>query len=766
MFPYPSGDGLHVGHVLSYTATDILSRYYRLNGYNVLHPQGWDSFGLPAENYAIKTGVHPQKSTASNIKKFKSQMNSLGLSYDWSREINTSSPEYYKWTQWLFLILYEKGLAYKKKGRVNWCTSCKTVLANEQVVNGECERCKASVIQKDLEQWYFKITDFIEGDGKTSGLLDGLDALDWPYHIKTSQRNWIGKSEGSIVKFKISELDSDIKIFTTRIDTIFGATNLVLSPENEILAELSKHITNWIDVEKYINTSKKLSDLERMENRDRDGIILLGITANNPVNGEKLPIYVASYVLGSYGTGAIMSVPAHDIRDNEFAKKYNINIKEVVRPNIDKNTPTKANKNSDVFTGDGILINSDKYSGITSEIARKKITAEYGQTKTNYKMRDWLVSRQRYWGAPIPIVYCEKCGEQPVPLSDLPILLPNDVDFKPTGESPLVNSKKFQKVFCPKCGEKAKRESDTMDTFVCSSWYYLRYADPENNKEFTSAQKIKKILPVDIYIGGAEHAVLHLLYARFFTKVLCRLGIVSFDEPFLSLRNQGMVLSSDGRKMSKSLGNVINPDDVIKRYGADTLRMHEMFMGPFSQNVVWSDESIIGPRRFLEKVWKCSQKLATKHKYSHATAEILNKTIEKVTTTMSNFNFNTAISSMMILLNAMDAEDKILINDYKKLLIILFPFAPHITSELWENVENKKSITNEKWPKYNIIESTTYTIAIQINGKMRGKVTTNTADEVSVMLAVKNDQNISKWLEQDKIKKTIYITGRILNILV
>src|SRR4030042_3876341 len=597
MFPYPSGDGLHVGHVEGYTASDIYSRYLRMNGKNVFHPIGWDAFGLPAENYAIKSGVHPDKSTKENIEIFTEQIKSLGLSYDWSREIDTSNPDYYKWTQWFFLFLYKNGLAYRKKAKVNWCESCKTVLANEQVEDGRCERCKNQVIQKDLEQWFFKITDFAED------LILDLDKVDWPESTKIAQRNWIGKSEGAAIKFEIKISNSDgisnfqfpiskqiqnsngknskpfFEVFTTRLDTIFGCTYCVIAPENELISKLKSHISNLEEVKKYIAESKKKTDLQRTDlAKEKTGIEIKGLKAVNPFTNEAVPIFVADYVLSTYGTGVVMAVPAHDERDFEFAKKYKLLITKVIIPekllNIPRNlediaagAKTELRVESECFTCDGELVNSGKYSGLTSEKAREEMAKwleenKLGGKKITYKLRDWLISRQRYWGAPIPMIFCGPpaggCGWQPVPEKDLPVLLPEVKDYRPKGTSPLGTTPDFVRATCPKCGEEAKRETDTMDTFVCSSWYFFRFADPRNEKEFASKEKIKKWLPVDLYIGGAEHTVLHLLYARFFTKALHKYKYIDFDEPFTKLRHQGIVLAEDGRKMSKSLGKFIN----------------------------------------------------------------------------------------------------------------------------------------------------------------------------------------------------------------
>ncbi|MDD5433697.1 MAG: leucine--tRNA ligase [Candidatus Pacebacteria bacterium] len=738
MFPYPSGAGLHVGHPKGYTATDIVSRYKRMNGSNVLHPIGWDAFGLPAENYAIKTKVHPDESTHKNIKHFKEQIESFGFSYDWSREIDTSSPAYYKWTQWFFLFLYKHGLAYKAKAPVNWCFKCQTVLANEQAQNGKCDRCGSEVGQKELEQWFFKITNFSEE------LLSGLDKIDWPEPIKIMQRNWIGKSEGWQIGFKIQDSRFKIDVFTTRIDTIFGCTYLVVAPEHEIIQNLKNRILNIKEVEEYVEQAKKKTNLERQaDTKNKTGVKLEGITAINPANEKEIPIFVADYVLFAYGTGAIMAVPAQDQRDFDFAKKYNL--------------PVIKAPNSMEMAEQGI--------------AKKKI---------NYKLRDWLVSRQRYWGAPIPIVYCEKCGEQPVPEKDLPVLLPTDVDFMPTGESPLVKSKDFHNVKCPKCGGTARRESDTMDTFVCSSWYFFRYLDSHNKKEFTNKELIDYWCPVDLYVGGAEHAVLHLLYARFFVRALFKYGLIGFDEPFLKLRNVGLILAEGGVKMSKSKGNVINPDDIIKEYGADTLRVYEMFMGPFDQAIAWDTKSLGGAHKFLKKIYELKSKakdstLNTQTR-SQNLEKLLSKTIKKVGEDIEAMKFNTAISALMILLNEMEKEKEIPKEIFAKFLLILAPFAPHLAEEIWQSqaqLEEKsshiESIFLQDWPKYDkhLTEDKRINLIVQINGKARGaiEVIRDVSEQEALDLA-KADAKINKWLEHKRIEKVIFIQNKLINFVI
>ncbi len=771
MFPYPSGDGLHVGHVENFTATDIYSRFKRFQGYEVIHPMGWDAFGLPAENFAIKTGIHPDKRTKQSIKNFTKQIKSIGLSYDWDRELNTSSPEYYRWTQWMFLFLYKNGLAYKKKAKVNWCQSCQTVLANEQVVDGKCERCGTIVVQKDLEQWFFKITDFIEPTKsktgkKISGLLSGLEKIDWPDSTKIAQRNWIGRSEGAEVVFCVAGTEEEIRVFTTRLDTIYGCTYVVVAPESELLTKLSSQILNKDDVKKYLEVTKRKTDLERTElNKEKTGVYLQGIEAIHPFTGERLPVFAADYVLSTYGTGAVMGVPAHDERDAAFAKKYDLLRVEVITGEVE----------NDLCTKDGVLIDSGEFTGLSSVEAREKMAAwlkkeGLGKKVINYRLRDWLISRQRYWGAPIPIIYCDECGAVPVPEKDLPVKIPTDVDFRPTGESPLVRSKSFHRVQCPKCGKKARREVDTMDTFVCSSWYFLRYADPQNAKQFAAKAKLEKYLPVDFYMGGAEHTVLHLLYSRFFTKALMKYGYLDFDEPFQKLRHQGIILGEDGNKMSKSKGNVVNPDQVVAEFGADSLRLYEMFMGPLDEMKAWNTGSIIGLRRFLEKVWKLQVKVVQGKDRKNVEGEaLLHKTIKKVTDDVTELKFNTAISSLMILVNDLEKQEILDRASYKALLVLLAPFAPHITEELWSKIGESKSIFLAPWPKYdaNKIAAETIQIAVQVNGKVRGAISLDpNASEDEARKVALSDEKVKQFLMDETVRKCIYVPGRILSFVV
>lgn len=775
MFPYPSGDGLHVGHVENFTATDIFARFMRYQGYSVLHPIGWDAFGLPAENFAIKTGVHPSKRTKESIRNFTRQIKSIGLSYDWDHELDTSSPEYYRWTQWMFLFLYRNGLAYRKKAKVNWCRSCQTVLANEQVINGRCERSGDIVIQKDLEQWFFKITDFIEPtvakDGKkVSGLLSGLDNIDWPESTKAAQRHWIGRSEGAEVVFCITGTEEEIRVFTTRLDTIYGCTYVVVSPEHPLIKNQESQIKNQTEVQRYIEKSKNKTDLERTDlNKDKTGVPLLGVEAVHPLTGERLPVYVADYVLATYGTGAVMGVPAHDERDGAFAKKYGLELRQSIE------SVSESVMSEEVFTGDGRLVNAKEFTGLSSQEARQKIILwlkkeKLGKRVVNYRLRDWLVSRQRYWGAPIPIIYCDDCGTRPVPEKDLPVRLPTDVDFRPDGESPLVRSKSFHRVKCPKCGKKARREVDTLDTFVCSSWYYLRYADPKNVKQFASQKTLAKYLPVDFYMGGAEHTVLHLLYARFLTKALRRYGRLVFDEPFRKLRHQGMILAEDGQKMSKSKGNVVNPDQVIAEFGADSLRLYEMFMGPIDEMKAWNTASIVGLRRFLEKVWKLQSKIGDpKSPKNMKFTPSVHKTILKVTEDITDLKFNTAISSLMILTNELEKGERVAVSDYRALLVLLAPFAPHLSEELWHRLGERKSVFLAPWPKYDPkeIREETKVVAVQVNGKVRTTIELRSAaTEAEAKTLALADQKVRASIDGKEIRKCVYVPGRILSLVV
>ncbi len=788
MFPYPSGEGLHVGHLHGYIASDVITRYLRMKGYNVLHPMGFDAFGLPAENAAIKRKIHPKAWTFKNIEKIRQQLKSVGLSYDWDREIITCEPEYYKWTQWLFLQFFKANLVERKKAPVNFCPNCKTVLANEQVIDGKCERCQSEVLQKEFEQWFLKITKYAKA------LLKDLDELDWPQKTKLMQKNWIGKSEGWEVKFQILVDKEKLKlpVFTTRIDTIFGCTYLVLAPEHPIIEKLKNKISNKRELENYLQKTKRKTERERIS-KEKTGIQLRGIKAINPANQREIPVFVADYVLMHYGTGAIMAVPCHDQRDFEFAKKYNLPMIQVIKPEKEeKKLPQKAplvisdGTYEKAYEEEGYLINSQRFDGMKSQRAREAIgewlkQRGLAQKKVYYKLKDWLVSRQRYWGCPIPLIYCKKCGWQAVREEDLPVLLPDIKDYLPTGQgkSPLAKSKEFLKTSCPKCNGPAERETDTLDTFICSSWYFLRYVDPKNDKEFANKEKIKKWLPVDLYIGGAEHATMHLLYARFFVKVLKDLKILDFKEPFLKLRHQGTILGPDGQKMSKSKGNVIPIDETIEKYGADTLRLYEMFMGPFEETTFWSPKGIQGCYRFLKKVWRLFEKAKIKkEKPNLKIKKLLHKTIKKVTQDIENFKFNTAISSLMILVNEMEKAPTLELEDLEKLLKLLAPFAPHLAEELWQKYitkvpdskfQIKFSIHSQEWPKYdpNLVKEDKITLIIQVNGKVRDKmeVPADISEEKVKELTFKREK-IKKWIEGKKIKKVIFVPKKLINLVV
>jgi len=699
MFPYVSGN-LHIGHWYNYAPADVYARFKKMQGYNVTSPIGFDAFGLPAENAAIKFGGHPKQITQINIKKMRQQLKKIGAMYDWSREIITCNSDYYKWTQWLFLQFYKQGLAYKKKAAANWCVSCKTVLANEQVVDGKCERCDSQVIRKEIDQWLLKITDYADR------LIDDLDKLDWPEKTKTMQKNWVGRSEGTEINFKVN--NCDLKVFTTRPDTIFGATYMVVAPEHEIIQNQKSKIKNYKEIQDYIKKSQKKSDLDRTDlAKEKTGVEIKGIKAVNPAAKKEIPIWVADYVLPHYGTGAIMAVPDHDARDKEFAEKYNLEIKK-----------TKL---------------------VDSKEVVKKLGAKW--TK-NYKLRDWLISRQRYWGAPIPIIYCDKCGEVPVPEKDLPVELPDDVDFKPTGESPLARSKKFHQVKCPKCKADATRENDTMDTFVCSSWYFFRFTDPKNQKAFANKTKIKKYMPVDMYIGGAEHTVLHLLYSRFFTKFLKDYKYIDMqgDEPFLALRHQGMILGPDGQKMSKSRGNVIDPNEVVEKYDSDILRMYLCFMAPHNQGGPWNPKGLVGIQRFLDKVKNL--------KLQKRNNQIMHQTIKKVTQDIDNFKFNTAIAFLMQYVNSGEY-------DYETLMTLLAPFAPFLC----------KDYIKKKWPKYDKskIQKSEFDLIIQINGKTKNKIQVESG--ITKKQALQKIQELEKF-QNLKIKKIIFVKNRLINLVV
>ncbi|TAK58190.1 NUDIX domain-containing protein [Patescibacteria group bacterium] len=913
MFPYPSGEGLHVGHPKGYIATDVYSRFKRMQGFNVLHPMGFDAFGLPAENYAIKNKIHPSVAVQKNIKRYKEQLEIIGFDYDWSREVDTTDSEYYRWTQWIFLQLFKKGLAYESNEPINWCPSCKTGLANEDLEDGKCERCGSVVEKKPIRQWVLRITDYADR------LLKDIDGLNWPESIKESQRNWIGRSEGSEISFTVEFENGgkpgSIPVFTTRADTLFGATALVLSPEHlwVTLATDENHkgvLKNSEEVRQYVALSKKKTEIERTDTgKEKTGVKLEGVWAVNPATKEKIPMYVADYVLPDYGTGAVMMVPAHDERDFQFAKKYGVPVKDVVRPvhgeihdneevrktisavvqrksdgkflfvkwkefgwvapvigGMDSDTPEQAAerevfeetgyktkairrlgsetehhfyadnkkvwrarfdqpvylelidetahlrtkeeedrlellwlsyeealkqithadnkiglnrfvKDTTVVTDFGVLIDSGKFSGLISEEAKKKITEFVGgKMVVKYKLRDWVFSRQRYWGEPIPLIHCERCGVVAVPEKDLPVKLPDVKSYEPTGtgESPLAAISKWVNTKCPQCKGKAKRETNTMPQWAGSSWYYLRYMDPKNKKEVVDPKKEKQWSPVDLYVGGTEHATRHLIYARFWHKFLYDIGVVSTTEPFMQLKNQGLIMGEDGRKMSKRFGNVVNPDDVIATYGADTFRVYEMFMGPFEQGIAWSTQNMIGSRRFIERVWKLvttsiDANLSRQKNGDSANLEVLfNKTVKKVGEDIQDFGFNTAISSLMILLNAME---KVLVSKEQVgvLLQLLAPFAPHMTEELWSALGNKNSIHIAPWPAFDstkLVEEKV-TVIVQINGKVRGQiVVVKDANEDVVKKEAQENAEVAKWLWGQQIKKIIYVPGRVVNIVI
>jgi leucyl-tRNA synthetase len=779
MFPYPSGAKLHIGHWYNYGPTDSWARMKRMQGYEVFHPMGFDAFGLPAENYAIKTGIHPYDSTMENIRTMERQLREMGVTFDWDYEIITCLPEYYKWTQWIFLKLYEAGLAYRKKAPVNWCPSCQTVLANEQVIDGKCERCGTEVTKKELTQWFFKITAYAEE------LLEKLDDLDWPEKTKMMQRNWIGKSEGAEIEFKIDGKDLSFRVFTTRADTLFGATYVVLAPEHELVDLITTEEYKEA-VEEYKEYAKKQSEIERLSTEKEKTGVFTGAYAIHPLTGEKLPIWIADYVLVTYGTGCVMGVPGHDERDYEFATKYNLPIKRVIKGvgDVDDSLP---------FVEYGILVNSEEFTGMTSEEARVKIVEKLkaegkAEFKVNYRMRDWLVSRQRYWGAPIPIIHCERCGIVPVPEEDLPVLLPYDVEFEPTGESPLKKHAGFMNVTCPKCGGPALRDPDTLDTFVDSSWYYLRYPDNKNDKEPFNKEWINKMLPVDKYVGGAEHATMHLLYSRFITKVLRDLGYLNFDEPFLSLVHQGTILGPDGSRMSKSRGNVISPDDYIKQYGSDVFRLYLMFGFSYSEGGPWSDEGIKAIARFVNRVERFIEKFIetrqnpgkTKEEMEDAEKElnyVRHYTIKHVTLDADKFEFNTAIARIMELVNALyKYENEVEVKNMKfyedvvrDFVKILAPFAPHFSEEMWERLGYEYSVFNQKWPEWDekALERDMIEIAIQVNGKVRSKaqVPSNATDEELKQIAL-SDERVKSYLDGKEIKKVIIVKNRLVNIVV
>lgn len=777
MFSYPSGAKLHVGHWYNYGPSDSWARMKRMQGYEIFQPMGFDAFGLPAENYAIKTGIHPQDSTYKNIETMETQLKAMGASFDWDYELMTCSPDYYKWTQWLFLQLYKGGLAYRKNAPVNWCPSCNTVLANEQVVDGVCERCSTEVTKKDLTQWFFKITAYAEE------LIDCLEGLDWPEKTKKIQTNWIGKSEGSEIEFKIYDSELTFKVFTTRADTLYGVTYVVLAPEAELVNKITSDECKKA-VEEYKESAKKQTEIERLSTSKEKSGVFTGAYAIHPITGEKVPVWISDYVLATYGTGCVMAVPAHDERDFEFATKFNLPIKRVIKAKDEANDELP-------FTGYGISVDSAEFTGMDSkeskiEIVKKLEADNKGSLKINYRLRDWLVSRQRYWGAPIPIIHCEHCGIVPVPEKDLPVLLPYNVEFTPDGESPLKKSDEFMNVKCPECGAAAKRDPDTLDTFVCSSWYYLRYPDNKNSEKPFDTEWINKMLPVDKYIGGPEHAAMHLLYARFITKALRDLGYLNFDEPFKSLVHQGIILGPDGNRMSKSKGNIVSPDEYIKENGSDVFRLYLMFGFAYSEGGPWNDEGMKAISRFVGRIERLVERYnelklgISKSDRGREEKELnfaLHTAIKGVTEDADKFQFNTSIARLMELTNALYKYDNE-VNDknvefmgkvIEDLIRLLAPFAPHFSEEMWENMKHSYSIFNQAWPEYDEKELILDTVemAVQINGKIKGKIEVpSDANEKTIEEIVKNDEKMKVIIEDKEIKKIIVIKGRLINIVI
>ena len=763
-FPYPSGQGLHVGHPRPYTALDIVARKRRMQGYNVLYPMGWDAFGLPTENYAIKNKIHPKIVTENNVKHFKDQLHSLGYSFDWDREINTTDPKYYKWTQWIFLKLFKAGLAYKKEMPINWCTSCKVGLANEEVVNGVCERCGAPVVRKVKSEWMLKITDYADK------LIEGLNDVDYIERVKVSQKNWIGRSTGAEVDFQIKDTEDKLRIYTTRCDTLFGVTYMVVSPEHPYLDKYKDQIKNWEEIVAYREQASRKSDFERAElAKDKTGVAIDGLTAINPVNGKEVPIWVSDYVLMSYGTGAIMAVPAHDERDWEFAKKFHLPIIQVVAKNGEEVDVNEA-AFTDVATG--VLINSDFLNGLEVKDAKEKMIKfleekGIGQAKTNYKLRDWVFSRQRYWGEPIPIVHCDKCGYVPIDESELPLLLPEVESYMPTdnGESPLAAMTDWVNTTCPCCGGPAKRETDTMPQWAGSSWYFLRYTDPHNDKALASPEALKYWLPVDWYNGGMEHTTLHLLYSRFWHKFLYDQGVVPTPEPYQKRTSHGMILGENGEKMSKSRGNVVNPDDIVQEYGADTLRTYEMFIGAFDLAASWSEDGVKGCRRFLDRVWKLQDLMTDEEGYSKDLETKMHQTIKKVSNDFENLKYNTAIAAMMTLLNDFYKKGSITRGELKTLIILLNPVAPHITEEMWQIIRCEGRVYQQTWPEFDeakTVESSVE-IAVQINGKVKGTLGIQKDDPKDQVIAKAKEVIADKLT--GNIVKEIYVPGRLVNIV-
>ena len=762
-FPYPSGAGLHVGHVRSYTALDALARKKRMNGYNVLFPMGWDAFGAPAEQYAIKNHIHPSVAVKENIKNFKSQIKSIGLSIDWTREFATTDPEYYKWTQWQFLKFFEHGMAYKAKKNINWCPKCKMGLSNEDSSGGVCERCGTEVEQREKEQWMLRMSDYAED------LITGLDDTKFQDRIKTAQINWIGKSTGAEVNFKVKETDEDLVVFTTRPDTLYGVTFMVVAPEHPIIDKNKNKISNFDEIEAYREKIKNKTEFERTQvNKNKTGVCIKGLTGINPITNKEIPIYISDYVMMSYGTGAIMAVPAHDERDYEFAKKFGIDIVEVIKG---------GDISEKAYTGDGEMVNSGVLNGLTNKKDSIKKMIEYleennlGHEKVNYKLQDWIFSRQRFWGEPIPLVYCEDCGWVPVKEEDLPVRLPDVTNYEPTddGESPLAAITDWVNTTCPHCGKPAKRETDTMPNWAGSSWYWLRYMDAHNDKEFASQDALKYWGKLDFYNGGMEHATRHLLYARFWNQFLYNIGLVPNKEPFETRVSHGMILGEGGVKMSKSLGNVVNPDDMVASYGADALRTYEMFIGDYEKEVAWSEQGLNGCKRFIDRVVRVGEKVTAKNGYSEKLESIIHKTIKKVTEDIDTMKFNTAVSALMILLNKFEEQEEITKDDYRTFLILLNPIAPHITEELNEKYALGEAICKSSWPKYDIAKTVDQEkeIAVQVNGKVRATITINiNEDEESIKEKALTAENVKNHTAGKEIVKVIIIKGKIVNIVV
>lgn len=766
-FPYPSGQGLHVGHPRPYTAMDIVARKKRLQGYNVLYPMGWDAFGLPTENYAIKNKIHPEIVTKENVARFKSQLQALGLSFDWNREINTTDPAYFKWTQWIFIQLFKKGLAYKSEMSINWCTSCKCGLANEEVVNGGCERCGSEVVRKVKSQWMLKITEYAQR------LIDDLVGVDYIDRVKTSQINWIGRSTGAEVDFSTTSSQNDIlKVYTTRPDTLFGATYMVISPEHPFIKKWSsdKDIKNMDAIEAYQELSSKKSDFERTELvKEKTGVKIEGVSGINPVNGKEIPIFISDYVLMTYGTGAIMAVPAHDTRDYDFAKAFDLPIVEVVQGG---DVTVEAFVDCDT----GVMVNSDFLDGLSVEEAKEKIKTwleenKKGTPKVNYKLRDWVFSRQRYWGEPIPLVHCAACGYVPIPESELPLLLPNVESYEPTddGQSPLAKHEEFLDATCPECGAPARRETDTMPQWAGSSWYYLRYCDPKNFKALASKEALDYWMPVDWYNGGMEHTTLHLLYSRFWHKFLYDIGVVTTEEPYMKRTSHGMILGENGEKMSKSRGNVVNPDDIIGEFGADTLRMYEMFIGDFEKAAPWNSDGVKGCKRFLDRIWALQETLIDGEDYRLEIETVMHQTIKKVTEDIENLKFNTAIAAMMSLLNVISGTKEVNRAEYKTLLILLNPFAPHITEELYSSLGYGNMVSDSAWATFDEekCKASTVEVAVQVNGKIKAKIILDAdlSKEQALELA-KSDEKVASEIVGKMIVKEIVVVNKLINIVV